>query len=334
MGALHPDDIFGDLLFPLVSLSVAVILFEGGLNLQLKELRTTGRSVLQLVTVGVMVTWVLTALIVHLLVGLSWSVAVLLGAVLVVSGPTVIIPLLRQIRPTGQVASVLKWEGIVNDPVGAILAVLIFEVILYGQGNGVGIIIKGALRALIPGILIGVAGAGAIVVLLKRYIVPDFLQNPAALMMVVLVYTGANAFQDEAGLLAVTVMGIALANQQYVSIKHITEFKENLRVLIISSLFIILSARLPVSETGLGDVASWLLVGLLILVVRPAAVFVSTIGAGLRWRERLLLAWMAPRGIVAAAVVSVFAIRLAQSGHGGYEAMVPITFQVIIGTVA
>jgi len=334
-GVLDPVAVFGDLLYPLVSVSVAIILFEGGLSLRFSELRQGGRVFRNLVTTGILVTWVLVTLAAYFIVGLDFQLALLLGAVLVVSGPTVIIPLLRQVRPKGSLGSIIKWEGIVNDPIGALLAVLVFEVILSGWTHGgTTHILIGVVKAFLFGGLIGIAGAAVVVVTLQRYLVPDFLQNPFSLMLVVMAYVASNALQPESGLLAVTVMGMALANQKYVSIRHILEFKENLRVLLIASLFIILSAKLSFDQLALSSWANWLFVAILILLVRPLAVWVSTLGTSLTWREKAFLAWMAPRGIVAAAVVSVFAIRLAQSGVVGSDILVPLTFEVIIGTVA
>ena len=334
-GVLNPDELFGDLLFPFVSVSVSIILFEGGLSLKLSELKRGGAVIRNLVTVGILVTWILAAAAAHFIAGMDLALAVLLGAVLVVSGPTVIVPLLRQVRPKSDLASIIKWEGIVNDPIGAILAVLVFEVILAGgMEQGTSMVIWGVIKAFVLGGLTGLLGAGIIVLLLKRYLIPDFLQNPFSLMIVVVCYMASNALQMESGLLAVTVMGIALANQKYVSIKHITEFKENLRVLLISSLFIILAARLPSGHFTFTNVTDWVFVALLIVVVRPVAVFASIWKSGLKLREKLFLSWMAPRGIVAAAVVSVFAIRLSEAGFAGSEQLVPLTFQVIIGTVA
>jgi len=334
LGIVDPDQIFGDLLFPLVSVSVAIILFEGGLNLRINELRQIGKTVRNLTTTGILVTWILTAAAAYFVVGVQLAPAILLGALLVVSGPTVIIPLLRQVRPSGKIGSIIKWEGIVNDPIGAILAVLVYEVIMSGSmQESFYQVIFGVLQAAFFGTLLGIVGAVIIVLLLKRYLIPDFLQNPVSLMVVFMVYVAANAIQGESGLLAVTVMGIALVNQKFVSIRHIIEFKENLRVLIISSLFIILAARLTVEQLSLFDAVNWVFVGLLIIVVRPVAVFVSTIGTDRTWREKLFLSWMAPRGIVAAAVASVFAIRLVESGYPQCACIVPITFQVIIGTV-
>ncbi len=333
-GILHPDEVFGDLFFPIVSVSVAIILFEGGLSLKFRELKQGGGAVLRLTTAGILITWVLASAGAHYVAGLDLPVAVLLGAVLVVTGPTVIIPLLRQVRPIGKSGSVAKWEGIVNDPIGAILAVLVFELILAGEGQGSSVVIWAAAKALVFGGAIGFAAAAVTVLFLRRYLVPDFLQSPVATMLVVMAYIASNAIQPESGLLAVTVMGIALANQHFVSIKHIYEFKENLRVLLISSLFIMLAARLPVAELGLTNWGEWAFIILLIAVIRPAAVFLSTIGSDLKRSEKIFLSALAPRGIVAAAVVSVFAIRLSETHLEGVAAMVPLTFKIIFTTVA
>lgn len=332
---VRPDEIFGDLLFPIISISVALILFEGGLTLRWSEIRTGAKIVTSLTTLGLLVTWVLAAAAAWIITDMSLEAAMLIGALLTVSGPTVIVPLLRQVRPIERIGSIIKWEGIINDPFGAILAVLVFEAILARSANAAPLAVAlGALKALIVGIVLGVAGAAVIVILLRRYLVPDFLQNPVALMMVVITYLGADHLQSESGLLAVTIMGTALANQKFVSIRHILEFKENLRVLIISSLFIILAARLPVDQPAFLDWRNWLFVIVLIVLVRPAMVFLSTIGTQLNKREKMFLSWMAPRGIVAAAVSSVFALRLSEAGWTGFSSLVPVTFMVITGTVA
>ena len=334
-GLVDPDHIFGPLLLPLVSVSVAVILFEGGLTLKLSELKRGGGVVRNLTTIGVVVTWLLGAAAAYYIAGLDTAPAFLLGAVLVVSGPTVIMPLLRQIRPTRRVGSIIKWEGIVNDPIGALLAVVVFEAIIAGgSADRSGIILAAIIKALVFGALIGGAGAGLVILMIRRYLVPDFLQNPISLMLIILCYVSANALQTEAGLLAVTIMGAVLGNQKVVSVRHIVEFKENLQVLLIASLFVILAARIPSEQLALADLSGWLFVAALILIVRPAMVLVSTLGSDLTWREKVFLAWMAPRGIVAAAIVAVFAIALAEAGFEGSERMVVLSFQVIIGTVA
>ncbi len=333
-GILNPDRVFGDLFFPIVSVSVALILFEGGLSLKLRELKLGGAIVTRLTTIGILITWIMAALASHWVAGIDWYPAVLLGAVLVVTGPTVIIPLLRQVRPTGRIGSIAKWEGIVNDPIGAILAVLVFEVIVAGESSISAILATSVLKALIGGTLIGLAGAGLTVILLRRYWIPDFLQNPVSTMLVVIVFIASNWIQHESGLLAVTVMGVALANQRFVSIKHIYEFKENLRVILISSLFVMLAARMPVADLQLTNWAEWALIGLLILVIRPVSVFGSTIGSDIGRAGKTFLSWLAPRGIVAAAVISVFALRLEQANIEGVDRLVPITFKIIFATVA
>jgi NhaP-type Na+/H+ or K+/H+ antiporter len=332
-GVLDPDAIFGELLFPLVTISVAIILFEGGLSLRLDDLRTVGWVIRNLVTVGVGVTWVLAAAAAHFVTGIAIPQAILLGAILVVSGPTVIIPLLRNIKPIGRIGAITRWEGIINDPIGAVLAVLVFEALLTRGTEGWSMALRGIFNAALFGGLIGLAGAAIIVVLLRRYLIPDYLHNAAALMIVVAAYVSSSAIQPESGLIAVTFMGIILANQKYVSVRNITEFKESLRVLLISSLFLILTARLSFQQLSLLNVPDWVFVALLIVIVRPAAVSLSTLGSGIKKAERLFLIWMAPRGIVAAAVVSVFVLRLGEAGFSGTERLLSLTFQTIMGTV-
>ena len=334
-GLINTDETFGDLLFPFVSLSVAVILFEGGLSLRMSELPKLRGVIGRLISFGALITWVVAALSAHFLVGLDWPLSILLGAILIVTGPTVVGPLLRQIRPVGQSGKALKWEGILIDPVGAVLAVLVFEAILDGElGQVPGFIGLGVVQTLAIGVIGGLLFAGMIVLAIRRYWVPDHLHNPVTLLMVVAAFAISNILHPEAGLLTVTVMGVVLANQNQVSIRHIVEFKENLQVLLIGTLFILLASRLQ-----LGDLIStgWrglLFVVLLVLVARPLSVLVSTWHSDLNLKERLFLSWMAPRGIVAASVASIFAFELVASGHSGAEQLVPLTFLVIIGTVS
>ncbi len=334
MGWIDPDQLFGDLLLPVVSLSVGLILFEGGLSLRFRELRKTWGSLVGLLTVGVLVTWGLSAVAAKQILGIPGSLALLLGAILVVTGPTVIGPLLRHIRPTGRVAPVAKWEGIVIDPIGATLAVLVYEgldaIRRAEYGSATLNVLQGLGATVLVGGLIGTLCAGVLVWCLRRFWIPDYLQNPVTLMFVVAALTASNALHHESGLLAVTLMGVILANQRIVPMDRITEFKESLTVLLISALFILLAARVRLEDlTALG----WrgpVFALLMLLVVRPLAVWAATIGSHLTRPERLFLAWFAPRGIVAASVASVFALRLGESG----AVMVPATFLVIIVTVA
>lgn len=331
---LNPDEIFGDLLFPLISISVAIILFEGGLSLQFKELKDTAQVVRNLVTIGVVITWITGFVAAYYILNLSFSLSLLLGAILIVTGPTVIIPLLQHLHLISRIGSVAKWEGIINDPIGAILAVLVFEVILIGGSQAAAIIVTiGILKTIVIGFALGAAGAYLLVFVLKRYWVPDSLQNPITLMLVVIVFACSNVLQAESGLMTVTIMGIILANQKRVLIKHIVEFKENLRILFISALFILLAARLKISDLEQINLQSMAFLATLIFIARPAAVFLSTMGSRLNMRERAFLLWMAPRGIVAAAVASIFAFELTDAGIHEAYVLKPLTFLVIIGTV-
>jgi NhaP-type Na+/H+ or K+/H+ antiporter len=332
-GFLDPDALLGNLLFPLVSLSVAVILFEGGLSLDIAELRDIGRVIRNLATVGVLLTWVGCTILAHLLLGFDLGLATLLGAILVVTGPTVIIPLLRFVRPSARVGSTIKWEGIVNDPIGAILAVLVFEVIAAGGLSHATGATLGVLQALGAGIGFGLLGAACLIFPLRRYWIPDFLQNPAALAVAITAFTLSNMVQTESGLLAVTVMGSALASQKLVPVNHIVEFKENLRVLLISVLFIVLAARVPIAALEGATVQGVLFLIGLIVLVRPLAVLAATWTTKLTWQERVFIGAVAPRGIVAAAVSSIFALELTRIGYPGAERLVTVTFIVIVGTV-
>jgi NhaP-type Na+/H+ or K+/H+ antiporter len=333
-GFLYPTEVLGDLLFPVVKISVAIILFEGGLGLKLRELSQVGAVVRNLVTLGMLITWVLGSLAAHFILNLDLDLSILLGAILVVTGPTVIGPLLSHIRPTTRVASTLKWEGIIIDPIGAVLAVLVFEAILVGGlQQALPTMAMGILYTLLIGSAVGALSALLIILMLRNYWLPDFLQSPATLMTVLVSYAISDYFQAESGLLTVTVMGIVLANQKSVSLRRIVEFKENLRVLLIAGLFVILAAGLKLTDfTHMGVGVLWFLLAL--FVVRILMVQVSTIGSHLKLRERLFISWMAPRGIVAAAVASVFAFELVRRGYPQAYELVPITFTVIIGTVS
>jgi NhaP-type Na+/H+ or K+/H+ antiporter len=330
LGLVPTGEMFGDLLGPFVALAVAIVLFEGALTLQLPELGDSGGVVARLVTLGAAVTWGLGSLGARYLLDLSWSLAILVGAILIVTGPTVVIPLLRQIRPVGPGGVVLKWEGILIDPVGAVLAVLVFEALIGGGSldamGGIG-------RTIVAGAVFGAGPAWILVVCLSRFWIPDHLHNLAALALALAGYALANVIQHEAGLLAVTVMGVVLANQRRVDIRHITEFKENLQVLLISVLFIVLAARIEWSDLQALGAPEFVFLGLLVLVVRPLSVAACTVGTGLSMKDRVLVAVMAPRGVVAAAVTAVFAVRLEDAGFEGAERLVPIVFLIIAGTV-
>ena len=334
LGLLDPDAVLGEALLPLVSISVAIILFEGSLSLRLADLHRIGRVVRRLLTAGLLVTWAIATVSSFVLFDIDLQVAVLLGAILVVTGPTVIVPLLLHLRPSGHSGPVLRWEGIILDPIGALLVVLVFEAIKAGGLGGASAAVGLTLfRTVFFGGLLGVLGAAVVVVSLKRYWIPDFLHSPLALALAVAAFALSDVLQSDSGLFAVTVMGIALANQNSVSIAHIVEFKENLRVLLISALFIILAARVDFAEMLAIAPRGLVFLAVLVVCARPLSVLLSTAGSRLAWRERLFIAWLAPRGIVAASVASVFALKLEALGSPGADLIVPITFFVIVGTV-
>ncbi len=329
------------LLFPVVSLAVAVILFEGGLSLRFHELKYGGPVVLRLVTIGAAVSWVLTAVAAKYAFELSTRISVLVGAILVVTGPTVVGPLLRHIRPKRRVGSIAKWEGIVIDPIGAVLAILVFEQLLAAVefptiASMTWVLLKCAAVALV----LGFVAARVLLEAVQRYWLPDYLQGVAFLAVALAAFAASNALQAESGLATVTLMGVMLANQRKISVRHVVEFNEHLGVLLISCLFVVLGSRLNVGQImALGSGGAMFLL-LLIFVVRPLSVLAATLGTETTRRERLFLAFLAPRGIVAAAVASVFALKVAtHSGEAGplaqqAQLLVPITFLVIVGTVA
>lgn len=334
-GFLHPDALLGSLLVPIVSMSVSLVLFEGSLSLRLHELRETGRIVRNLIVIGGAVTWVVSTVAAHFLLGFDLGLALLIGAILIVTGPTVIGPLLEHIKPRGRLGPTLKWESILIDPIGALLALLVFEAILASSVQSATLLVLvGFVQALVAGGLVGALGAGLMVLLLRYYLIPDGLQNAVTLTLVITSYAVANLLHPESGLLAVTAMGIILANQSVVAVAHIIEFKENVRVLLLAILFIVLAARLTTKDLGLLGVGSFLFLAIQMLVARPLGVALATLGSGLTARERLFLAWMAPRGIVAASVSSIFALRLQQVDYPGARALVAESFLVIIGSVA
>lgn len=339
-GAEADQDIF----FAMVSLAVGIILFEGGLSLNLREIVGTRGVVFRLVTVGLVLTWIVTAWLAHVVAGFSPTMSVLLGALLTVSGPTVVLPLLRHVQPVRRIGSLAKWEGIVNDPIGAVAAALVFEVILHHESGGMASEwLLGLAGTLFYSIALSAVSGWLLLVMLRRYWVPDFLQSPVILAWVLLVFAVSNQLAPESGLVTVTLLGVILANQRGVAMRHIVEFKENLRVLLISTLFIVLASRLELNMEALRTLGwrSVVFVALLMVVVRPAAVFIATLGSKLAWQERAFLAWIHPRGIVAAAVSSLFALKIARATDlataevllAEADRFVLVTFLVIVVTV-
>lgn len=331
---LNPEDVFGDLLFPMVSLAVAIILFEGSLTLRFSEIRGHGAMVRNLIPVGSVVTGIIGTLAAHWILDIAWEVALLFGAISVVTGPTVIAPLLRAVRPKAKLANILQWEGIIIDPVGALLAVLVYEgIVSWGQGNVFGHSLYIFSTTIVVGTALGSAAGYLNGQVLRKHWIPQYLHNAGTLSFMLGVYALSNEIAHESGLLTVTIMGIWMANMKQVEVESILEFKESLSVLLISALFIILAARIEfsaIADLGWGLVV---VLAILMLVARPLSIFIAAIGTRLNWREKLFLSWIAPRGIVAAAVSALFAFQLQNHGFVGGETLVPLVFMLIITTV-
>ena len=333
-GWLEPSSDFGDLLQPMISLSVAIILFEGGLNLRWHELRRHASAISRLVTWNVLLTFSLGAAAAYYLVGMSWPVALTFGAIIIVTGPTVIMPLLKQANLKQRRAALLRWEGIVNDPVGAVLVVLIFGYYTYADADLLAMqIVSGLAVSLTAALVLGVGSGLLLARGFRAGIVPEYLKFPIVLIAVLAIYVLANRVQSEAGLLATTTLGITLANQRISELQEMKRFKEYVTIILTSATFIVLTADIqPQILENLGW-QSWALLGLVVFVIRPVSIFASTIGSRVELSERWLLGWIAPRGIVAAAVAGLFGAELAVAGYAGAELLLPLVFALIVTTV-
>ena len=332
LGLLHPQELMGELFFPFISLAIAIILFEGALTLTWSEIRALRSTVRNLLTIGSLISWAGGALAAHYLLHLSWDLSLLFGALIIVTGPTVIAPLLRNVRPTANISSVLKWESILIDAIGATAAVLVFEFIAAEVAPENTMLTF--FLIVVVGSGLGYVGGYLVHVLLRRFLVPDYLRDVVVLVLVALVFAISNTLAPEAGLLAVTVMGVYLANTDLKKLREIWFFKEKLSVLLISTLFILLAANITLADLQLLNLHSLLVLGVVLFVLRPLGVLFSTIGSSLSRNERLFLAWIAPRGIIAAAVSSLFAFELA--AHNDLpeaQIVAPLTFLIIVGTV-
>ncbi len=316
----------------MIGLGVAIILFEGGMDLKLEEFRRAGPGIRRLTLLGPPLAWLFGSLAAHYVAGLSWPVAGVLGAILVVTGPTVILPLLRQVRLNKESASLLKWEGIVNDPIGVLLAVLTFQYFTIA-GNGFSETATGLGLALAVTIILGGGGGWLTGWLYQRGLVPEHLKAPLLLVLVLVVYWASNRVQHEAGLLSVTAMGLVMGNMKLVDREDLMRFKENLTVILLSVLFIIIPSQLDRHLIKLLDARILMFVIVILILVRPLTIMLATIGAPVRLADRKLLAWIAPRGIVAAATAGVFGPALVAAGYPDGEKLLLIVFLVIITTV-
>lgn len=316
----------------LVGLGVAIILFEGGMDLKLGEFRRVGHGIVRLTTLGPILAWLFGALAAHFIAGLSWPVAIVLGAILVVTGPTVILPMLRQARLNKESASLLKWEGIVNDPAGVLLAVLSFQFFtLYGEDWSD--VFLGLGKAIAVAAVLGGVGGWLTGWFYRRGAVPSHLKPPILMVLVLVAFWLSNQVQHEAGLLTVTVMGLVIGNMQLVEREPLQHFKENLTVVLLSVLFIVIPAQLEPGQLELFDLRVQLFVLAVLVLVRPLAILIATAGAPMRREDKWLMAWIAPRGIVAAATASIFGPALVEAGHTEAAILMPLVFLVILVTV-
>ena len=335
VGWLDPDALFGEMLFPLVSLSVAVILFEGSLTLKFQEIRGMETVVWRILTVGVIASWVSISWFTWWLLGIDWHIALLFGAIVVVTGPTVIVPMLRSVRPNARITNILRWESILIDPLGALLAVLVFNFIVAQSsgGNEWLAVTTVFTKILVIGVALG-CGAGYLCgVLLRKGVIPGYLQNVFILISVCGVFALSDTLEHESGLLAVTIMGIWLANMRGVETENILDFKESLSVLLISGLFILLAARLDVAPLVELSWQAITILAFIHFIARPLKIVSATLGTSITWQEKALISWIGPRGIIAAAVSALFALRLQQENYPDADLLVSLTFVVIIGTV-
>ncbi len=327
----------GEYLFYFVSLAIGIILFEGGLTLKRKEISGVGPVILRLITIASTINFIGGGFAAHFIMQLSWPISFLFSGLIIVTGPTVIAPILQNIPLKRNVSTVLKWEGILIDPIGALVAVLVFEFIQSADGG-----VEFTSHALIQffqiiliGLALGALAAWTLSILIKRELVPHYLLNVFTLAFVLGVFVFSNIIATESGLLAVVVMGTVLGNMNMPQLKQILSFKESLSVLLISMLFILLAANIDIADMKLisKNWRSFALFGVVAFVLRPIAVFMSTRNTELKLEEKIFISWVGPRGIVAAGIASLFGITLTKSGVEGAEYITPLVFMIVLGTV-
>ncbi len=325
----------GEGLYYFVSLAISIILFEGGLTLKRSEIQNVGPVITKLITVGTLVTFFAAGIAAHFIFDLSWQMSFLFSALIIVTGPTVITPILRNIPLKKDISAVLKWEGILIDPIGALVAVLVFEFISVGEGQAytqTALIEFG--KIILFGFTFGFTFAHALAFAIKRNFIPHYLLNVVSLSVVLLVFVESDVFAHESGLLAVVIMGMVMGNMDLPNLKELLYFKESLSVLLISILFILLAANMNISDLEL--LYNWntaILFAIIVFVVRPLGVLLSTQGSSLKTKEKLFIGWVGPRGIVAAGIASLFGSKLLLKGEPGAEYITPLVFMVVLGTV-
>ncbi len=327
----------GESLFNFVSLAIALILFEGGLTLKKDEIRSVGPVIYKLITIGALTTMITAGIAAHYIIGLNWSLSFLFSALIIVTGPTVITPILRNLPLKKDISTILKWEGILIDPVGALVAVIVFEFIILGGDHGTEYT-KETLaefgKIIIIGFSIGFTSAYVFSTALKQRWIPHYLLNVVSLALVLTVFVLSDLFAHESGLLAVVIMGMVLGNMKISALKDVLYFKETISILLISILFILLSANINISDLEL--IYNWnslILLGVVVLIVRPLGVFLSSRKSSLSSNEKIFIIWIGPRGIVAAGIASLFGLKLTMQGVTNANYITPLVFMIVLGTV-
>ena len=330
----------GKNLFYFVSLSVSIILFEGGLTLRRSEVLNVGSVILKLVTVAVLVSFIGSGIAAHYIFDLPWGISFLFASLVIVTGPTVIRPILRHIPLKKDVSAVLRWEGIIIDPIGAVAAVLVFNIISssaghYGEGPHLTLeTLKGLGKIILFGFTIGFTFAHALGFAIKKNLIAKFLINIFTLATVLAVFVISDELADESGLIAVVVMGMVIGNMDLPNLKEMSHFKESLSILLVSILFILLAANITIDELLLVyNKQAILLFVVVVFGIRPLGVFLSSINSPLNLNEKIFISWVGPRGIVAAGVSSLFGILLSNQGVPGAEYITPLVFMIVLGTV-
>lgn len=324
-------------LFNFVSLAISLILFEGGMTLKKEEIKNIGSVIYKLITLGSLITFFVAGIAVHFVIGLTWPISFLFSSLIIVTGPTVISPILRNLAIKKDISSILKWEGILIDPIGALVAVLVFEFISVGSSQGANYTQEALIefgKIIIIGFPIGFTAAHAFALALKQKWIPHYLVNVSALAAVLGVFVLSDLFAHESGLLAVVIMGMVLGNKNIKELKEVLYFKETISILLISILFILLSANIDMADLEL--IYNWqsvLLFGIVVLLVRPLGVFLSTYNSKLKLNEKLFISWVGPRGIVAAGIASLFGLKLQLMGVEGAKYITPLVFMIVMGTV-
>ena len=333
-GVLNPARDFGALMQPMVAIAVAIILFEGGLSLSFQSLADAAVGVRRLVFIGAPLGWAASAAALHWAAGLSWETAAVFGGIMIVTGPTVIAPLLRHARLQKRPAQLLQWEAIVNDPVGALAAVLAYELVVVLQtatsvGHAIGTLAVGIAVASALG---GAAGWGLSRAFRNGW-VPEYMKVPVLFVLVLGIFALADYVLHESGLLAVTIMGLFIANADLPSYVELRRFKEHATVLLVSGVFILLAANMTPETLMSLDWRALAFVLAVILVARPLPVLAALAFSNIPWRERLLVAFTGPRGVVLVAVAGLFGERLAALGIEDGARVAPLAFALVAATV-